>query len=134
MLNFIAAVILTALFAPVFLIGSGIIQWRNGKRWLPGLLFSAAASVLVYAFSLVFFVTLADFAKTCGREAVGWPRDADWFEQSVFPLTSTCHWDDGRTYSLVPVLVNPLIYACAALTLVCAVMAIRDHHRNGQTS
>ncbi|MET7489008.1 hypothetical protein [Streptomyces sp. NPDC005538] len=133
MLALFAAVILTALVAPVFLIGSGIKQWRSGKRWLPGQFFSAAGSVVVYAFCLFFFVIPVDFAKQCGREAVRWPRDADWFQQSAFPLTATCHWDSGRTYSLVPALVNPVVCACIAATVICAVMAIRDHHRNGRT-
>ncbi|MET7567460.1 hypothetical protein ABZT04_02985 [Streptomyces sp. NPDC005492] len=127
MLTFFAAVILTALVAPVFLIGSGINRWRDGKRWLPGLFFSAAASVVVYAFCLFFFVIPADFAKQCGQEA-------DRFEQSAFPLTATCHWAGGRTYSLVPALANPVLYACIAATLVCAVMAVRDRHRKGPTS
>ncbi|WP_405992051.1 hypothetical protein [Streptomyces sp. NBC_00986] len=134
MLNFLAVVVLTALIAPVLLFGWGIKQWHAGKRRLPGLLFSAGTSVLVYAFSLFWFVVPVDFAKGCGNEAIRWPRNANWFEQRVFPLTATCHWNSGRTYSFVPAFVNPLIYACIAATLVCAVIVIRDKHRNGHTS
>ncbi|WP_405899598.1 hypothetical protein OG242_20800 [Streptomyces sp. NBC_00727] len=132
-LNFIAAVILVALIAPFVLVGRAVGLWRRGSRWAAGLLISAAGSILVYAAGLL-FVGSADFAKSCGHEAVRPPRNADWFEEGSFPLTATCHWDGGRTYSLVPAFVNPLIYACIAFTLLCAVMAIREHHRNGHTS
>ncbi|MFH9427308.1 hypothetical protein ACH4JZ_03370 [Streptomyces sp. NPDC017615] len=134
MLTVIAIVILVALLAPVVLVGRGITLWRRGSRWPAGLLFSTAGSVLVYAASLLWFVVPVDFAKGCGREAVQPPRNADWFEQSAFPLTATCHWDDGHSYSFVPAFANPLIYACIAITFLCAAMAIRDHHRNGHTA
>ncbi|MFJ4848674.1 MULTISPECIES: hypothetical protein [unclassified Streptomyces] len=133
MLTRFAAVLLAALVAPLILIGFGITQWRNGKRWLPGLLFSMGASVVVYAVNLFWFVIPVDFAKGCGSEAARWPRNADWFEQSAFPLTATCHWNSGRTYSFVPAFVNPVIYTWIAITLACAAMVIRDHRRNGHT-
>lgn len=129
-MTFLAAVLLTALLAPVFLIGFGITHWRAGERWLPGLLFSTAATLVVYAFSLFWFVVPVDFAKTCGDEAVRWPRGADSFEQSAFPLTATCHWKSGLSHSLVPPFVNPVIYACMAITVVCAAMTIVHHRRN----
>ncbi|MEU6244566.1 hypothetical protein [Streptomyces sp. NPDC047024] len=134
MLTLLAVVLLTALIAPVPLFGLGIIRWRGGERWFPGLLFSAGVSVVVHAVGLFWFVIPADFAKGCGSEAVRWPRNADWFEQKVFPLTATCHWNGGRTYDFVPAFVNPVVYACIAITLICAVMVIRDRHSNGRTS
>ncbi|WP_405938781.1 hypothetical protein OG338_20985 [Streptomyces sp. NBC_00726] len=133
MLTFIATVILVALFAPVVLVGHGVTLWRRGSRRPAAALFSTAASVLVYATGLLWFVAFVDFAKMCGHEAVRPPRDADWFEQSSFPLTATCHWNDGRSYSFVPPFANPLIYACIAITALCIALAIRDHHRNGRT-
>ncbi|MEU6343422.1 hypothetical protein ABZ883_21070 [Streptomyces sp. NPDC046977] len=54
--------------------------------------------------------------------------------RNAFPLTATCHWNSGRIYSFVPAFVNPVIYACIAITLVCAAMVIRDHRRNGHTT
>ncbi|MGW1467586.1 hypothetical protein ACWCPT_24955 [Streptomyces sp. NPDC002308] len=134
MLNFIAAVILVALVAPVVLVGRGVSLWRRGSRWAASVLIFAGGSIVVYAIGLLWFVVPVDFAKGCGHEAVRPPRNADWFEQGSFPLTATCHWDGGRTYSFVPAFVNPLIYACIAFTLLCAAMAIREHHRNGHTS
>ncbi|MFE6766692.1 hypothetical protein [Streptomyces sp. NPDC057689] len=132
-LNFIAAVILVALVAPVVLVGRGVGLWRRGSHWVAGLLISAGGSIVVYAAALL-FVSSVDFAKSCGHEAVLPPRNADWFEEGSFPLTATCHWGGGRTYSLVPAFVNPLIYACIGFTLLCAVMAAREHHRNAHTS
>ncbi|MFJ3086685.1 hypothetical protein [Streptomyces sp. NPDC086838] len=133
MLNFVATVTLVALVAPVVLVGRGVGLWRRGSRWAAGVLISAGCSIVVYAAELLGFVVLAAFAKGCGHEAVREPRNADWFEEGSFPLTATCHWDGGRTYSFVPAFVNPLIYACIAFTLLCAVMAVREHHRNGHT-
>ncbi|PZT76351.1 MULTISPECIES: hypothetical protein [unclassified Streptomyces] len=134
MLNFVAAVILVALVAPVVLVGRGLGLWRRGSRWAAGLLFSAGGSIVVYAVGLLWFVAFVDFAKGCGHEAVRPPRNADWFEEGSFPLTATCHWDGGGTYSFVPAFVNPLIYACIAFTLLCAVMAVREHRGSGHTS
>ncbi|MGW1184551.1 hypothetical protein ACWD7Y_12435 [Streptomyces drozdowiczii] len=132
-LNFIAAVILVNLIAPFVLVVRGVDLWRRGSRWPAGLLFSIWGSILVYAAAL-FFVGAASFGTSCGHEAVRPPRNAVWFEEGFFPLTATCHLGGERAHNFVPAFVNPLIYACIAFTLLCAVMAAREHHRNAHTS
>ncbi|MEU8841605.1 hypothetical protein AB0D97_21130 [Streptomyces roseus] len=100
---------------------------RGGPTiWVKVLALSVAVAVPTFLTGAI-----AGFTKvgeTCGLEA-GRSR-ADSVHTSGFPLSKLCTWDDGMTHDLVPAWVNPVLYLCAAVMVVCVFMALRAVIKN----
>lgn len=93
---------------------------RLARQWAEGVVLCACVGLPVFVFSL-FVGFFPDEACTSprGRSAESLAR----LDGTFFPRSVTCRWDDGSSTELIPMWVNPLIFASIAGVLVCTVLA-----------
>ncbi|MBA8827622.1 hypothetical protein FHX42_005018 [Saccharopolyspora lacisalsi] len=124
--------IAAAYFAPVVLVVKVFhllltqqltLSRRPAGRWIEAAVLCACAGLTVFAFSP--FIGFARSTREVCASSTG--RGTDSFtglDGTIFPRSFACRWDDGSSTELVPMWVNPLIFACIAGVVARAALAV----------
>lgn len=101
---------------------------------LPGTLRDLAVvcvtvALALYVYGLMCFIRLENESYTCVTERYGNSSGnagahVERMRDSLFPVSSTCHWSDGYTHDFVPAFVNPAISVLLFLAVIAAGVAL----------
>ncbi|MFJ1600892.1 hypothetical protein [Streptomyces sp. NPDC088261] len=109
-------------------IGALCLSFRTGARLRGALKAGLVIAVLcgLMGAGQVFF---ADPARMCDplEPIPDWNR----YEERLFPPRAACHWADGRTYELVSVWVNPMLFTALGVAVVCLLALAVSRYRKG---
>lgn len=79
-----------------------------------------AVAVYVHGVWVSHLLDLRAKSEYCPGKQLGVQSDSI----SWLPLSYLCRWEDGTATELVPAYVNPIVFACAALTIAAVAAAI----------
>ncbi|WP_129666055.1 hypothetical protein [Phytoactinopolyspora endophytica] len=96
--------------------------------------FFAVGAVFVYLFGLLGLVRLEYDWRECTNWRYGTyersgPPAFVRLDDSYFPLSAVCHWDDGSTLDHVPAFVNPAVALCIAATITAVAIIVFQNRR-----
>lgn len=100
---------------------------RPVRSWVEGAVISTCLAYLMYAWGSFHKFTFPEVDETCNSAERGHESDSGEFlrvEYGLFPPKAECKWSGGGSFDLVPVYVNPLLYAFLAAMVLCVVAAV----------
>ncbi|MEV0004577.1 hypothetical protein AB0H28_20165 [Micromonospora sp. NPDC050980] len=103
---------------------------NNVVRVVIGTVVAPFAAVVVYLHGLWagHFLDLRAASEYCpARSSAPTSTSFDWL-----PLRHLCRYADGTNTNLVPAYVNPIVFLCLAMGVVCTALALRSARRQGR--
>ncbi|WP_092775252.1 hypothetical protein [Actinokineospora terrae] len=77
----------------------------------------------------VFMLLTGETEEWCAKGLASSDSHLQNMRTSLLPLENTCVFANGTTYAEIPAWLNPTVFACAAIALVCTAAAIRLERR-----
>lgn len=128
-LGLLVLIMLCAYLFPTFIARRGF-----AAPTLPGTLRDMAVvcvtvALSLYVYGLMCYIRLENESYTCVTERYGNSSGnagarLERMQDSLFPVSSACHWSDGYTHDFVPAFVNPAITVLLSLAVIAAGVAL----------
>ncbi len=129
LLGVLVLIALCAYLLPTFVTRRGFAAPTLAGTLRDGALVCVSLALALHVYGVVCSIRLENESYTCAVQRYGTATGnagagLERMQDSLFPVSSTCHWSDGYTYDFVPAFVNPAVTVLLVLAVIASGVAL----------